>query len=225
MIMLSAAAVYVVGSRWAPVAVAWFIAAGLIMHVAVSDRFITATYLTASIDRRMGPVLYQDYADSAWDDRTAITVDVSCLVGAVGVGFAGTAPTNLTITSASGTSEVWGATRSVHIPTYRLTQPLQGPVTIELPPGSIVHATDQDRTPDASFTTGLGDPVVTAYCEDEDPDELSFAALYPVGHPEGVTLGMLQNTPWVIAGAGVATALGLTIGATVAEVRRFRRRR
>jgi len=221
MVMVAAAAVSVVGSRWAPPLIASVVAGALVLHVSVARDFIDVTYLSSSIDHRFAPVVYQDWANTAVADRRAITVSADCPVEIIGVGFMEptpdgvqrTIPSELVVRSPAGDTSASGGNAVYSIPTYRLAAPVTGRFTIELPPGSAVRATTDDRRAEVAFTTGEGDPVVTASCAMPDADVRSFAQIYPIGHPDRLSLGMLQGFPVLLAAAGVLVAAGLAVSA------------
>ena len=227
MVMVAAAAVFVVGSRWAPPLVAALVAATLFAQVTLARDFIDGIYLRAAIDHRVAPVSYQDWSDGVRGDVTAITIDATCPVEVIGVGFMdptlgtvlGSVPTSLVVRTPSGETAATGGGVVYDIATYRLAAPVTGPITVELPPGSVVRSSAADRDPDLSFTTGEGDPVATAYCADADADSRSFERIYPIGHPEWISLGMLQGVPAVLAGVAALVAAALTALAVRSEVR------
>lgn len=223
MVMVAAAAVLVVGSRWAPPLIAGLVAGSLVLQVPVARNFIQVAYLAASIDHRYAPVVYQDWATTAVEDRTAITVSTDCPVEIIGVGFMertpgvapSTVPTALVVRGSAGDTRATGGAVLYDIPTYRLDAPVTSPFTIELPAGSLVRSAPDDRDADVAYAAGDGDPVVTAYCTVADADEQAFARIYPIGHPDRLSLGMLQGFPVLLAAAGVLVALGLAVNAAV----------
>lgn len=222
-VMVAAAAVLVIGSRWAPPLVASVVAGALVLHVPVAHGFIDRSYLSASIDRRVAPVVTQDWANTAVGDRSAITVSADCPVEIIGVGFMEpmpggaqpSIPTELDVRSPAGDTTASGGSPVYSIPTYRLASPVTGPFTIELPPGSVIRATTDDRRGEVAFGTGEGDPVVTASCATPDADARSFAQIYAIGHPDVISLGLLRGVPVVLAAAGVLVAACLAVSAAL----------
>lgn len=223
MIMVAAAIALVVGMRWAPIVGAWLVATVLWLHVSVADDFVTGWYLNTALDGGLGPVVYQDHANGVVADRLAVVVDAGCPVEAIGVGLATAAPPELKAWPAGVGSDQVTATGGESlgfIATYRLERPIEGPVVLALPPGAIVRMSDEDRTPQAWFDTGDGDPVVTAYCRIDDPEAQSFERRYRTGHPDQVSLGLLRAWPWALVAAGVVGALTVTGVVAVGAVRR-----
>jgi hypothetical protein len=218
MVMVAAAIVLVVGSRWAPPVAAALVTATLAAQAPLAKDFVDHIYLRASIDHRVAPVVYQDWSDGVLADQTTIQVDAGCPVEIIGVGIMdptlgtepGGVPTALVVRSAAGETAATGGAGVYDIATYRLATPVEGSFTIEVPAGTVVRSTGDDRTPDASWAGAGGDPVVTAYCAADDPDSISFDLIYPVGHPDWVPLGALQATPAIFAWLGAAVTLGLT---------------
>jgi len=233
MVMIAAATVLVVGTRWAPPLLASVVAFTLVLQVPITQDFVGAVYLRASIDHRLAPVVYQDWADTLqWNAKT-ITIEVDCPVESIGIGFMDTTlgtdpnavPATLVVRTPSATITAGRGGSVYDIATYSLATPASGPITVELPEGAVVRSAGGDRDPNAAFgevTNGIGadeDPVVTAYCPDPDPDAASFARIYPVGHPEIIGLRMLRGAPVVLAAAGVAVAVLLLVVAGRNQVR------
>lgn len=222
MVMIAAATTLVVGARWAPAVTAWLAASSLWLQIPLTEHFVSSTYLTASLGDDLGPVVYQDVADGLAPGGGAVVIDAGCPVGAVGLGVHGAVPPSLAVTTGatSETATLGGVVG--WIPTYRLDRPTEGPLTIAIPPDTIVRSSGDERTDRAAFTTGEGDPVVTAYCVVDDAEQRSFARLYAAGHPDQVSLEALRVTPVAFAAAGSIAAAGLTLAAMVGTVRRRR---
>jgi hypothetical protein len=227
MVMIAAAAVFVVGSRWAPPLVATLVAGSLVLAAPFSREF-TGVYTRSAIDGRLAPVTYQDWSDTLRGDATAITIDASCPVEVIGVGFVGapagtgpgSVPETLIVRDSTVDTGAGGGATIDEIPTYRLLTPVTGLITIELPADTVVRTSAEDRDPDVAYATGGGgDPVVTASCADADAEQTAFTRMYAIGHPEWISLAMLQTIPALFAGVAVLVALGLTAVSIRSEVR------
>jgi hypothetical protein len=230
MVMIAAAAVFVVGSRWAPPLVASLVALTLVFQVTIARTFVDDVYLRAAVDDIYAPVRYQDWSDGTRDDVAAITIDATCPVQVIGLGFLdptlgtepGHVPSTLVVRSAAGETPAIASGTVYDIPTYRLPETVTGLLTIDLPPGSIMRSTADDLEPGIAFDTGGGDPVATAFCVEDSADTAeskAFAIIFPSGHPEWISLGMIRNVPAVFAGAAVLVALGLAAVALRSQIR------
>jgi hypothetical protein len=223
LVMVAAAIVFVVGSRWAPPVVAALVAGTLVLQAGVARSFVDGTYLRASIDHRLAPATYQDWADAAVLDRTGITIDAGCPVEVLGIGFmvvtstdlTTTVPTAIEVRTADGsTVTATGGAPVYEVPTYRLPAPVEGPLTVEVPAGTLLRASSGERDGEVGFTTGTGDPVATAYCaaaDGEDADQRAFSLIYSIGHPDVISLGALRLWPWLEAAAAIVVAIGLAV--------------
>lgn len=223
MVMVAAAIVFVVGSRWAPPVVASLIALTLVFQVTIARTFVRDVYLRAAIDDIYAPVHYQDWSDGTRDDVRAVTINATCPVQVIGIGFwdpvlgalpgQGTVPSTLVVRSPAGETPAIGSGTVYDIPTYRLPETVSGPLVIDLPPGSTLRSTTDDRDPGVGFDTGGGDPVATAYCVEDDADSKVFDIIFPSGHPEWISLATVRNVPAVFAGLAVLVALGMWVAA------------
>jgi hypothetical protein len=237
MVMIAAASVLVVGARWAPPLLASVVALTMVLQVPITRNFVDVVYVGASIEHRLAPVVYQDWADDLrWDART-ITIDAGCPVEAIGIGFmdtslgtdVGAVPATVVVATPTGTIVARGGSSLYDIPTYRLESPASGPITVELPEGAVVRRVEGDRDPSTGFgEVGDGDPtandpVATAFCPVPDPDTAAFERIYPIGHPEWVGLGTLRAAPVAVAAVAVAVA-ALLLAVAVRDQLRSRRR-
>jgi 4-amino-4-deoxy-L-arabinose transferase-like glycosyltransferase len=163
-IVIAAAAAFAVGARWAPVLVAWLVAASLWLQVGAVDRVVDGTYLASAIDHRLSPTLVQNRADALVFGPTGVTIDAGCPVEAVSIGWAGVVPTTVTVTTGDERFTATGGGRVAWIPTYRLERAVDGPLTVEVPEGTAVAVTAGESVDGIELIAATGDPVAVAYC-------------------------------------------------------------
>ena len=210
-VMIAGAAVLLVGARFAPIGVAWIIAASLTLEARVARHEVTNFYLAAVTDDGLGPVITQDWSDVVHIEPPAFRVDAGCPVEAVAVGIANPSPpAQITLTGTDGPVTATNIGERTNLQVFRAEHPVSGTFDVTLPPGAFLQATAQDRVPNVNFSTIVGDPVVRVYCRVPDANQRSFDSLYPLHHPP-LSLTVLLATPLAFAGAGVLGAVGVTV--------------
>lgn len=233
-VLLAAGIVEVVGARWAPAAALGVATVALQAETALVDRYVTLSYEFGLFFMDEGT--YAPVIDQSWNDgfvtARAITADAGCPVRFLGAGLPDAPDTLAVRASRSGPdgpppddgldNPAATATRFTVQPNgvtvYALAQPIDGPLLIEIPEGTLVGASARERAPGAGLVGADGDPLVRVYCLVDEAESRRFEARFDPQHSSALSRPVVRGWPraWALAGA-IATA-----GAVVVALRQRR---
>jgi hypothetical protein len=214
MVAIAASVVFVIGARWAPVAVSAFIVASLVIEANVTQQQFHETYLQLG-DDGLGPSVNQDYSDLVWSEDVVVRVDAGCPVSRVALGLAGAPPPAELAIAGSDSRAVLDPDAAQldeadpgRLTYYRVDPAVDGAFTIEVPGSAQLRASAEDRSPGTDLGSVEGDAVIRAFCPMPDGAERSFAVLFPPNHAD-LSLGLVQALRWILVGLGALAAVAV----------------
>lgn len=243
-VLIAAGCVAIFDERWGSVVVGAILATSLVIAMPMYNRYIRTWYMDFARDDNVAPVETQTWSDLAVPMQP-IRLETTCPVQAIGIGFEDQdIPTEIGITTPGGAmvtgvldTEPHGPDSSVHqfvmhqfvvhkfVPTYQLSEPAMGELTVTVSRETGVNAAAEDAMPWVSMVGTTYDPVIMVFCQVPDAQQVAFAAIYPTLHPDWVTLAWLRRIPILFAligSGGAITMLGLAIAGSVGDLRRRR---
>ncbi len=226
-VLIGAGAVVAATARAATVALSVAFAVVLQFERSFAERYLARVYAGADLGRpRLAPVLNQDYGDSTTPGAT-VRFDAGCPVRFVTIALA---PPVRELDFLRGDYDdlaglerddvVNGEARRVErgIVTCELAEPIEGAITVIVPPEFDLVVSRSARHPNVSLDGFRGDPLLVAHCDVAGADDVRFDQRFQPQHP-AVGRGFLEGWPALGAVVGAAGAIG-AVGTAALEVSR-----
>lgn len=195
------------GDRIAVVLIAVVAAVALSREVGIDRGYVDLLYAGGIIGADIVPVVDQSYSNQYLPAR-GILFEPPCPAEKIGIGFSEAGPSELAVRGeSSGVAVQIG--KDDYITIYALEAPIANPFRVDLPEGSFVGASLQEREASIRFDDVPDDPLARIYCRSDNPRELRFQQRYRPLHPSLLTYGRALAWPeaWALIGRLAAGAL------------------